>query len=43
MKFSKSKGDMNEAAVLQPHNSYTDMRKQCENELYNAEDDYTGY
>jgi len=42
LKFSKSKVDINEAAVLYPHNGYTDMRKQYKNILYKAEDDHTG-
>ena len=29
-------------AVLQPHNDYTDKRKQYENRFYSDEDDYTG-
>ena len=39
LKFSKSKPDINEAAMLQPHNGYTDMGKLCENGLSSAEDD----
>ena len=41
MKYSKSKSDINEAAVLQPHNGYTDMRKQYENWLSSVEDGHT--
>ena len=33
---------MNMIAVLQPHNDYTDKRKQYENRFYSDEDDYTG-
>ena len=41
-KYSNSKSDINEAAVLYPRNGYTDMSKQYENGLYSAEDDHTG-
>ena len=41
LKFSISKAGINEAAVLQPHNGYSDIRKQYETGLYSAEDDYT--
>jgi len=36
------KADINEATVLQPHNDYTDGRKQYNNRLSSAEDDHTG-
>jgi len=39
----KSKPDINGSAVLYPYNDYADSRKQHKNELYSAEDDYTGY
>ena len=43
MKYPKSKSDINEADVLQPHNVYTDMRTQYENGLYGVDDDHTGF
>ena len=42
LKFSKHKSYIKLAAVLHPHDDYTDMSKQYENGLYSAEDDHTG-
>jgi len=42
LKFSKSKAEINEAAILNPHNGYTVMRKQYENGFYSTENDHTG-
>jgi len=42
LQISTSKADINEAVVLYPHNGCTDIIKGYENELYSADDDYTG-
>ena len=42
LKFSRSISDIKVAAVLEPHNSYTDMIKWYENGLSSVEDDHTG-
>ena len=40
--LSNNKATINEAAMLQSHNGYTDIIKYYENGLYSADDEYTG-